>query len=87
MIDNKQKRNFKKDYKRRMIEICVSIPVGIGFAFLFWWLNLGVALQLFLTVVCWGAFIGIVELIFWLINRSLKKKLENKPKRRDPFAD
>ena len=87
MIDNKEKRKFKKDYKRRMIEICVLIPVGIGFAFLFWWLNLSVGLQLFLTVLCWGACIGIVELVFWLVDRKIKQKEAQKPKRHDPFAD
>lgn len=87
MIDGKQKRKFKKDVKRRMIEVIASIPFGVGFAFLFWWLNLSVGLQLFLTVVCWGAIIGIVELIFFFINRAIEKRNASKPKRRDPFAD
>ena len=86
-MDNKQKKLFKKNMKRRMIELFVSIPFGIGFAYLFYVINLSVGLQLFLTVVCWGAIIGIIELIFWLVSIIVAKKQKDKPKRRDPFAD
>ncbi len=86
-MDNKQKKLFKKNMKRRMIELFVSIPFGIGFAYLFYVINLSVGLQLFLTVVCWGAVIGIIELIFWLVSIIVAKKQKDKPKRRDPFAD
>lgn len=87
MIDKSQKRRFKKDIKRRLIEIAIFIPAGAGFAYLFWYLKLSVGLQLFLTVVCWGAVIGIVELIIWQVSKKIKQREEKKPKRRDPFAD
>ena len=70
-----------------MIEILASIPFGVGFAYLFFAINLSVGLQLFLTVVCWGAVIVIIEIIFWLISKTIEKKNKNKPKKRDPFAD
>ena len=87
MIDRKEKRKFKKDAKRRMIEMFASIPFGVAFAYLFYWLKLSVGLQLFLTVVCWGAIIGIVELVFFLVNKAVQKREASKPKRRDPFVD
>jgi hypothetical protein len=80
------KRVIKSDLKRRMIELCVSIPFGIGFVVLFWYAGLSDALNIFLTVVCWGAVIGIIELFSWLIRRNRKNKNGNKPKK-DPFAD
>ena len=87
MIDRKEKRKFKKDAKRRMIEMFASIPFGVAFAYLFYWLKLSVGLQLFLTVVCWGAIIGIVELVFFLVNKAVQKHEASRPKRRDQFAD
>ena len=86
-MDGTQKRLFKKNVKRRFIEILISLPFGIGFAYLFYVLKLNVGLQLFLTVVCWGGVIVIIELLFWLIEKAIKKKNKDKPKRRDPFAD
>ena len=85
-MDNTQKRLFKKNVKRRMIEILASIPFGVGFAYLFFAINLSVGLQLFLTVVCWGAVIVIIEIIFWLISKTIEKKNITKPKKRDPFS-
>lgn len=82
-----EKRKFKKDLKRRLIEILIFIPAGLGFAWLFYYVNLSVGLQLFLTVVCWGAVVGIVELIFWLISKKIAQKEALKPKKKDPFAD
>lgn len=86
MLDS-DKRIFKSTLKRRTIEILISIPFGIGFATLFWYINLSYGLQLFLTVVCWGASIVLVELVFALINKVIEKKNIGKPKKRDPFAD
>ncbi|MDD4110796.1 MAG: hypothetical protein PHS54_04510 [Clostridia bacterium] len=82
---NSEKRVFKKNLRRRVIEVLISIPFGIGFATLFWWINLSYGLQLFLTIVCWGAVIGLMELGFWLFSKNIKKKNKDKP--RDPFAD
>ena len=67
--------------------IAISIPFGIGFASLFWFINLSYGLQLFLTIVCWGAVIGLMELGVWLVSKAIKKKNKDKPKKRDPFAD
>jgi ABC-type bacteriocin/lantibiotic exporter with double-glycine peptidase domain len=82
-----RKRVAKITIKRRFLELFILIPVGIGFAVLFWFINLSLALQLILTILCWGAAIVIVELIIWLVSRHIAKKNELKPKRRDPFAD
>lgn len=82
-----ERRIFKKNLKRRIIEIAISIPFGIGFASLFWFINLSYGLQLFLTIVCWGAVIGLMELGVWLVSKAIKKKNKDKPKKRDPFAD
>lgn len=87
MINSKEKRKLKKDAKRRIIETCATLPFGIGFAYLFYKIGLSVGLQLFLTVVCWGAIIGIVELCAVLIIKKIEKRNSEKPKRRDPFAD
>lgn len=87
MIDNSEKRKIKKSVKRRTIELIVSIPFGICFAFLFWYIKLSVGMQLFLTVLCWGFIILIIEIIYYLIDKKIKTKKLNKPKRRDPFAD
>jgi ABC-type bacteriocin/lantibiotic exporter with double-glycine peptidase domain len=82
-----EKRVLKSTLKRRMIELLVSIPFGIGFVTLFFFLNLSPALQLFLAIVCWGAVIALIDLTVWAILKSIKKKNEKKPKKRDPFAD
>ncbi len=86
-MDSTQKRYFKKSIKRRMIELLASIPFGVAFAYLFFKLNLSVGLQLFLTIVCWGAVIVIIELVVWLVGKAIEKRKKDKPKRRDPFAD
>lgn len=82
-----EKRILKSTLKRRLIELLISLPFGIGFVTLFFFINLAPALQLFLAIVCWGAVIAIIELIFWAISKEIKKKNVNKPKKRDPFAD
>lgn len=86
-MDKIQKKLFKKNIKRRIIELLFSIPFGIGFAYLFYYLNLSIGLQLFLTVICWGAVIGLIELVYLIGSNKISKKLKDKPKRRDPFAD
>ncbi len=86
MLDS-DKRIYKSTLKRRIIEVLVSIPFGIGFATLFWYVGVTPGLQLFLTVVCWGASIALIEIVFILINKAIEKKNIGKPKKRDPFAD
>lgn len=86
MLDS-DKMIFKSTLKRRIIEILISIPFGIGFATLFWYINLSNSLTIFLTVVCWGTTIVLIELVFVLIKKFIEKKNIGKPKKRDPFAD
>jgi len=81
------KRQYKVLLKRRVIEVIISIPFGIGFATLFWFIGLSFGLQLFLTVVCWGAVLALIELGFYLVAKLIKKKNAGKPKKKDPFAD
>lgn len=82
-----EKRVLKSSLKRRMIELLVSIPFGIGFVTLFFFLNLNPALQLFLAIVCWGSLIALIDLVVWAILKNIKNKNAKKPKKRDPFAD
>ena len=87
LIDRNQKHKLKKDIKWRMITLLLSIPFGAGFAVLFYVVVLNIGLQIFLTVLCWGAvYLGIL-LIIWLIKKGIAKRNLNKPKKRDPFAD
>lgn len=83
---NSEKKKTISELKRRVIEILVSIPFGIGFAVLFWYLNMSAGLQLFLTVLCWGVVIVAIDLIAIAIIKSLEKRREKNP-RTDPFAD
>ena len=82
-----ERRKLKLTIKRLIIEMLVSIPFGVGFAVLFWYVNLSYGLQLFLTIVCWGVIVGLFELIYFLIKKIIEKKNTGKPKKRDPFAD
>lgn len=82
-----ERRILKATLKRRIIEVLISIPFGIGFVTLFWYLNISDGLNLFLTILCWGVVIAIMELILWGINKFIEKKNAGKPKKRDPFAD
>ncbi len=82
-----ERRKLKLKIKRLMIEMLISIPFGIGFAYLFWYINLSYGLQLFLTIVCWGAVVALIELVYLLIKKIVENKNDNKPKKRDPFAD
>ena len=87
LINREEKHKLKKDLKWRMITLLLSIPFGIGFAVLFYWLRLNIGLQIFLTVVCWGVvYLGIL-LICWAIKKQITKRNLNKPKKKDPFAD
>ncbi len=87
VMQSSEKRKMKSNMKRRMIELLCLIPAGIGFAVLFWWLNLSLSLQLLLTVVCWGAVFVIVDIIIMLITKKVAENQSKKPKRKDPFAD
>lgn len=82
-----ERRVFKKNLRRRIIEVIISIPFGIFFTTLFWMINLPNELNVFLTIVCWGVVIGLMELGVWLVSKHIKKKNKDKPKKRDPFAD
>ena len=87
LINREEKHKLKKDIKRRLITLGLSIPFGLAFAVLFFWCKLQTAVQLVLTVVCWGAVYCIIELIYWAIAKAVRKRNEGKPKKRDPFAD
>lgn len=80
------KRETISELKRRVIEILVSAPFGITFATLFWYSNLSKGLQLFLTVICWGTLIVIIDLIAAAILKIIKNRNVKNPKA-DPFAD
>lgn len=86
MLDT-EKRIYKVALKKRMVRLLVSIPFGIVIAALFWYINLSPGLQLFLTIICWGVVIGLIELIVWGFSRIIKRKEAKKPKKKDPFAD
>lgn len=87
LINRNEKHKLKKDIKRRFITLGLSIPFGVGFAVLFYWLKLSFAVQLVLTVVCWGATYCLLELIYWAISKAISKRNAGKPKKKDPFAD
>ena len=87
LINREEKHKLKKNIKRRFITLGLSIPFGVGFAVLFYYLKLSNAVQLILTIVCWGALYCIIELIYWAIARAIKKRNAGKPKKKDPFAD
>lgn len=83
-----EKKKIISDLKRRIIEILISVPFGIAFAVLFWTpkLALSPGLQLFLTVLCWGALVVIIEIVAMAILKAAKKRNEKSPKA-DPFSD
>ena len=84
MLEDKNQRYvLKKTIKRRLITLCLTIPFGLGFAVLFYILKLNTVLQLFLTIVCWGAVYLLFEVLYFLFKKYHKSKKE-KP---DPFAD
>ena len=87
LINREEKHKLKKNIKRRLITLGLSIPFGVGFAVLFYWLNLSFAVQLILTVVCWGAIYCLLELAYWGIAKAISKRNAGKPKKKDPFAD
>lgn len=87
LINRNEKHQLKKDLKWRMITLALSIPFGAGFAVLFYWAGLNIGLQIFLTVLCWGAvYLGIL-LICSAIKKQIAIRNMNKPKKKDPFAD
>lgn len=86
MKNSKQtKYQIKKDVKRRLISLCILIPFGVGFAILFYTLNLAFGLQLLFTVLSWGAVYLLYEVCYSLIKKQIEKKTKQKP--HDPFAD
>ena len=86
MMKNRQTRHqLKKDIKRRLISLCILIPFGVGFAVLFYSLNLSFALQLLFTVLSWGGVYLLYEVCYSLIKKQIEKKRKAKP--HDPFAD
>ncbi|MCI6542272.1 MAG: hypothetical protein MR423_00430 [Firmicutes bacterium] len=87
LMQSSEKRKMKSSLKRRTIELLSTIPVGVGFAVLFWKIGLYVSLQLFLTIVCWGAVFVIIDIVVMLIQKKIAEKQSKKPKRKDPFAD
>ena len=87
LINRNEKYKLKKDIKRRFITLGLSIPFGVGFAVLFYWLKLSTAVQLVLTVVCWGAVYCLLEVVYWAIAKAVAKRNADKPKKKDPFAD
>ena len=80
--DKMTKHNVKKSVKKRLWHLCFTLPLGVGFAVLFYWLKLNDVLQFFLTLICWGAVFGAVELVCYFINKSKSKK-----QIQDPFGD
>ena len=87
LVNQQEKYKLKKTLKRRALTLLLSIPFGIGFAILFYICNLSFALQLFLTVVCWGTVFLLIELLVYYIKKALENKAKTKPKKIDPFAD
>lgn len=87
LVNQQEKYKLKKTLKRRALTLVLSIPFGIGFAVLFYVCKMSFVLQLFLTVVCWGAVYLLIELLIYYIGKALASKNKNKPKKRDPFAD
>ncbi|MBO4412556.1 MAG: hypothetical protein J5779_00885 [Clostridia bacterium] len=87
LVNQQEKYKLKKTLKRRMLTLLLSIPFGVGFAMLFYICNLSFALQLFLTVVCWGTVFLLIEMLIYYFGKAMANKNKNKPKKIDPFAD
>ena len=85
LVNQQEKYKLKKTLKRRALTLIISIPFGVGFYVLFYLCNLSFALQLFLTVICWGTVFLLIETLIYFVGKVQSNK--NKPKKFDPFSD